>query len=172
MSHISFSSLATCRSFCENRSHMRTSVANAVVYPPNWATLKSPAMGQKSVRRVAKHWVTFHPSTRSSSLFFKFASFLSIQSFHQFQGLRRPGAQSISIIQKKKKKKKFICCSLVLWSFDNTDEGQCVTSLGKALLIASPDTCVNCLGYSHREVNKNNLLAGQLIIFLPKNWGK
>ena len=29
------------------------SVANAAVYPPNWATLKSSAAGQKTVGRVA-----------------------------------------------------------------------------------------------------------------------
>ena len=28
------------------------SVANTAVYPPNWATLKSSAAGQKTVRRV------------------------------------------------------------------------------------------------------------------------
>ena len=30
-----------------------SSVANAAVYPPNWATLKSSAAGQKTVGRVA-----------------------------------------------------------------------------------------------------------------------
>ena len=30
----------------------RPSVANTAVYPPNWATLKSPAAGQKTVGRV------------------------------------------------------------------------------------------------------------------------
>ena len=29
------------------------SVANAAVYPPNWATLKSSAAGQKNVGQVA-----------------------------------------------------------------------------------------------------------------------
>ena len=29
-----------------------TSVANAAVYPPNWATLKLPAAGQKTVGPV------------------------------------------------------------------------------------------------------------------------
>ena len=30
-----------------------TSVANAAVYPSNWASLKSPAAGQKTVGQVA-----------------------------------------------------------------------------------------------------------------------
>ena len=55
------------------------SVANTAVHPPNWATLKSPAVGQKTVGRVAKNWATFHSSTCGSSFFFKFACFLSIQ---------------------------------------------------------------------------------------------
>ena len=49
------------------------SIANAVVYPPNWVTLKSPAAGQKTVRRVAYNWATFHLSDHGSSFSFKLA---------------------------------------------------------------------------------------------------
>ena len=34
-------------------SMTKASVANATVYPLNWAILKSPAAGQKTVERVA-----------------------------------------------------------------------------------------------------------------------
>ena len=37
----------------ELQVHIRGSVANAVVYPLNWATLNSPAAGQKTVGQVA-----------------------------------------------------------------------------------------------------------------------
>ena len=40
--------------------------ATAAVYPPNWATLKSPATSQKIDGQVAKNWATFHPSIHSS----------------------------------------------------------------------------------------------------------
>ena len=57
------------------------SVANAAVYPQNWATLKLPAAGQK----LLGGW-PFHPSTPGSSFFFKFVSFLSIHRvFERFQ---------------------------------------------------------------------------------------
>ena len=87
----------------------RASVASTMVYPPNWATLKLPAAGKKLLGRsqVAKNWASFH-----FSFFFQLDSILSIQkfseflilfnnqehSFHQFQGLRCPGEQSILII--------------------------------------------------------------------------
>ena len=38
--------------FIEWAMHLAGSVANAAVYPPNWATLKSSAAGQKSAGRV------------------------------------------------------------------------------------------------------------------------
>ena len=85
---------------------VKDSVAIATVYLPNWATLKSPATGQKTVGQVAWNWATFHPSAHGSSFFFKLAVFCQFReflglfidqehSFHQFQGLRRPGEQSI-----------------------------------------------------------------------------
>ena len=87
------------------------SVANAVVSPPNWATLKSPASGQKNCwAGGTKIWILFIDlSARGSSFFFKFASFLSIQRFfepfqcqehpfHYFLRLRCPGEQSIDLL--------------------------------------------------------------------------
>ena len=55
---------------------LRCSVANAMVCPPNWATIKT-------VGPVDKYWATFHLSTRGSSFFFKLANSLSIQSVFQ-----------------------------------------------------------------------------------------
>ena len=47
----------------------RGSVANAAVYPPSWAALKSPATGQKTVGRLTENCATFHPSTHGSFFF-------------------------------------------------------------------------------------------------------
>ena len=66
--------------------HTTCSVANAVVYPPNWATLKSPAVGQKTVRRWLIIGLLFTFLPVASLFFFKFGSFLLIQkSFDPFQ---------------------------------------------------------------------------------------
>ena len=45
-------------------------VATAVVDPPNWATLKSPAAGQRTVGWVTQNWATFHLPTHGDSFFF------------------------------------------------------------------------------------------------------
>ena len=77
-----------------------------MVYPPNWATLDSPAAGQKNAATVAQNWVTFHLSVAAIFLN-KFVCFLSnqrdfetfqCQSTFFFSGLKHPGEQSILII--------------------------------------------------------------------------
>ena len=74
------------------------SVANAAVYPPNWATLKSPAACQKAVGWVAE--MGLFSFVYPQQLFFlqicqfpvnsDFLGLYNIQehSVHQFQGLR------------------------------------------------------------------------------------
>ena len=52
-SHASTSTSVLGRPFGIKPSGANISVANAAVYPPNWATLKSSAAGQKTVRWVA-----------------------------------------------------------------------------------------------------------------------
>ena len=43
-----------------NNIEQNKSVANAAVYPPNWATLKSPAAGvKKLLGRWSKIWLLF-----------------------------------------------------------------------------------------------------------------
>ena len=53
-----YKSLGTCKHWSifltkPKYTHINTSVDNAAVYPPNWATLKSPAVGLKPVGWVA-----------------------------------------------------------------------------------------------------------------------
>ena len=57
------------------------SVANTMVYPPNWATLKSPAAGQKLLGGWPKiGLLCIYLSSRGNSFIFRFDSFLlSIQ---------------------------------------------------------------------------------------------
>ena len=97
-----------------HRSHLcsfavANSVANAAVYPPNWATLKSPAAGQKTVGGWPKIGLLFirlpaaalfSSNVPISCQFREFLSLINVQehSFHQFQGLRCPREQSILII--------------------------------------------------------------------------
>ena len=90
------------------------SVANAVVYLPNWTSLKSPTAGQKLLGRWPKNWATFiHLPTAvlfSSNMpvscqFREFLSLFNVQehSFRQFQGLRHLGEQSILIFHLTRK---------------------------------------------------------------------
>ena len=104
-----------------------SSVANAAVYPPNWATLKSPAAGQKNCwagdLKLGYFFIRLPAATLFSSnvpiscQFREFLSLINVQehSFHQFQGLRRPREQSILIIHFMRKLRIYLLFRPVGW---------------------------------------------------------
>ena len=107
-------------------SLISSSVANAVVYPPNWATLKSPAAGQKLLGGWPKirllfirlpAAVLFSSNVPISCQFRAFLSLINVQehSFHQFQGLRRPREQSILIIHFMQKLRIYLLFRSIGW---------------------------------------------------------
>ena len=107
--------------------HHAISVANAAVYPPNWATLKFACrrskncwagdlkMGLLFVRLPAA--ALFSSNVPISCQFREFLSLINVQehSFHQFQGLWRPREQSILIIHFMRKLKIYLLFRPIGW---------------------------------------------------------